>query len=436
MNVVIGAGYVGLATAAALSADGQRAIVYDTNAARLEEHAIAISVGVDPLMEPGLRDLMDEVVFSEVLPEQADTVFVCVGTPARDGTLDCSAVESVVRDVMARYPRATVVVRSTITPECALRMIAETALSSARPGERERLMFAPEFLREGHVAEDVVRPTRVVVGHFDNEPGARRVAKLLLTPTPPFLLGQEEAVLVKLLSNGFIALKAMYAQAVADVCEATTGADSQRVLKAMAADHRIGSMFVGLGVGGPCLPKDITALQKSFPAAFEPFGPVYDRMMDVDWTFNHVMLNTEEDAPVLMIGIGFKPDSPDWRTSPALDLAVRLGEAGRIVEILDERLTHAEKRALTAHLSTLFETDTPPVRVRGWVGLPLLSYGAEILCMRSLEPGYLELDGLVVDPYGFAREFAEDVKYRYVGRGLGPGDLPTASDLAVQAEDL
>jgi len=152
------------------------------------------------------------------------------------------------------------------------------------------------------------------------------------------------AELVKVAANAFLATKVSFINAMAEVAE-VSGADAVELAKAIGYDDRIGNKFLrnGIGFGGGCLPKDI----RGFVARAEELGAgeAVSFLKDVDVINQRrrarvVALAEQEmgglkDRRILMLGLSFKPDSDDMRDSPALDIALRLAQAGAKVTVHD-----------------------------------------------------------------------------------------------------
>ncbi|SES20871.1 UDPglucose 6-dehydrogenase [Lentzea xinjiangensis] len=325
---VIGAGYVGLTTAACFAHLGHHVVCADVDEAKIE----ALTAGEVTLHEPGLRELVAQglagggLVFvpgSEL--SDVDFTFVCVPTPTgADGEADLSAVE----EVLGRSPQGVVVLKSTVPVGTAARY----------PG----VVSNPEFLREGHAVEDFLRPQRVVVGARD-ERQAHAVAELYApTGAPTVITDNTSAELVKYASNCFLALKLSYVNTVAELCE-NLGADIDGVTEGMRLDDRIGASCLapGPGWGGSCLPKDTLALLATAKAAGVEF-PTLDGAIT---TNRHqprrvadrirAEIGSLDGARIGLLGLTFKAGTNDLRDSPALAVAEVLAREGAELKAFD-----------------------------------------------------------------------------------------------------
>ena len=260
-TAVVGAGYVGIATAVGLAEQGRNVVLVEQDPDRLA----ALADGQIPFHEPGLPEAYaaqhaaGRIVPSAEIPgDGLDLIVVCVGTPIDDtGSTDVSYVARALdQAVPAITAGAVCVIRSTLPVGSAARL-------ANRPGlVPERLFVAPEFLRQGSALEDIRRPTRVVVGTFGEHPDPDALAlvtRALAQPgTPLLVMRAEEASLVKNASNVFLALRLTFANEVAGLAE-DLGVDVGPVLDGIGHDPRIGHAYMrpSYGFGGSCLPKEV-----------------------------------------------------------------------------------------------------------------------------------------------------------------------------------
>src|SRR3954462_7369944 len=259
---VSGTGYVGLVTAAGFAELGNEVFCVDIDAEKIE----GLKQGRMPIWEPGLEELVarhrDRMHFSTDLSEaleHARLLFVAVGTPPTySGDADLSAVHAVVV-AMPPSDEHALVMKSTVpvgTGEMIKRKFAEQ-------GKGFSYVSCPEFLKEGSAIKDFLEPDRVVVG--DDGDWAGDAVADLYAPLDSTLVRTDikSAEMVKLASNAFLATKISFINEIANVCE-ETGADVIEVAKGMGLDARIGDKFLqaGLGFGGSCFPKDVTALKQ------------------------------------------------------------------------------------------------------------------------------------------------------------------------------
>jgi UDPglucose 6-dehydrogenase len=263
---VIGVGHVGLVSAACFAHWGHEVVGLDHDTERIA----GLQRGEIPFYEPGLEDLVHAEAAAgrlsftptSVRRWPAPTVaFVCVGTPSLPGGgPNLAFVERVGIDVAATATADLVLVeKSTVPANTSQRLEQVIDREQRRLGTAARIHVAsnPEFLREGTAVEDTLHPDRIVVGasHEDAFAALREVyARVVAEDDCPLLeTDAPTAELIKHASNGFLATKISFINAVANICD-RVGADVQLVARGMGLDERIGHAFLhaGLGYGGSC----------------------------------------------------------------------------------------------------------------------------------------------------------------------------------------
>ncbi len=336
---VIGAGHVGLVTAVTLARLGHAITAADADGAKMK----ALRAGRSPFFEPDLQDLLDEVLERGTLTfadttkqvvEDAEVVFICVGTPAdADGEANLRAVELAAEEIAEAASGPLVVVEKSTVPAGTADRVA-TVLRRRRPDVLFEVVSNPEFLREGSAVADSENPDRILVG-AGNEVGMaamRRVYKPM-TETGTLLLETDvrTAELAKHACNAFLSLKISYANALARLCE-LSGADVVAVTRVMGSDPRIGAAFLdaGLGYGGYCFPKDVAAFRGMARRLGYEFG-LLDQVMRINDEAVDAVLAKLSDAvwnlegkKIAVLGLAFKPLTDDVRLSPSLRLIERL----------------------------------------------------------------------------------------------------------------
>jgi UDPglucose 6-dehydrogenase len=346
--VVLGAGYVGLVSAACFAEFGVRVTCVDQS----EEKIAALLRGEIPIFEPGLDDLVERNVkngnltFStSMIPAitSADAVFIAVGTPTRhgDGHADLSYVFAAAKEIAQNLSRYTVIVTKSTVPVGTGREIAKL-VRETNPKAEFDVCSNPEFLREGSAIGDFMRPDRVIIGCEGER--AAEVMKGLYRPlylieTPMVIAGLETAELIKYASNAFLATKITFINEIADLCE-KVGADVQTVAKGMGLDGRIGRKFLhaGPGYGGSCFPKDTLALAKTAQDKGTPMRLV-EATIDINDKRKKNMAErivaacggNVKGKTVAILGVTFKPNTDDMRDSVSLDVIPALQKAGAAV---------------------------------------------------------------------------------------------------------
>ena len=354
---VVGAGYVGLTTAACLASLGHDVVCGDVDVVKLA----ALSRGDVPIFEPGLGELvragiragrLSFVMGAAAASQGREFVFLCVPTPpAPDASADLSFVEQVVGEIAPVLgPDAVVIAKSTMPPGSSRKIGA--LLAAAGRADDVAVASNPEFLREGSAVDDFLRPVRIVIG-ADDERIAQRLANVYQTIDAPVVTTDcPSAEMIKYASNAFLATKLSFINSIAHVCEAL-GADVLDVAYGMGHDPRIGFDFLrpGPGYGGSCLPKDTAALIR----VAEHAGYDFELLRTVDEVneaqYDHVVHKIVAAAGkamgsrVAVWGLTFKAGTDDLRASPALAIVDRLLRTGAEVvgydPIADRELVHA-----------------------------------------------------------------------------------------------
>ena len=356
MNIcIIGAGYVGLVSAACFAEFGAQTICVDRDEDKIE----ALRASRMPIYEPGLESLIarntqqGRLSFSTSTPDAVRTslvIFIAVQTPAaRNGVADLSAVEAVAREIGRSIDSYKVVVtKSTVPVGTSYRVREWIAEELAARGLSLRFQMAsnPEFLREGAAIDDFMRPDRVVIGADDAE--ATAILKDLYRPlylieTPIVDTDVVTAELTKYAANLFLATKISFINEMANLCEAL-GTDVHDLARGIGLDRRIGTKFLhpGPGFGGSCFPKDTRAAIAFARAAGAPLAMaeavlgVNDgqmaRMLDKIAT---ALGGTVRDRCIALLGLSFKPETDDVREAPSLRIARQLIAAGAQLRAYD-----------------------------------------------------------------------------------------------------
>src|SRR5215213_9131436 len=338
---VIGTGYVGLVTAAGFAALGSDVYCVDIDAEKIR----GLEEGRIPIWEPGLEELIAEhrarLHFStEQGPalEHARLLFVAVGTPPTySGDADLSAVHAVVA-AMPASDRHALVMKSTVpvgTGESIERIFAEQ-----RKGFR--YVCCPAFLKEGSAVKDFLEPDRVVIGDGGDWAGDAVEALYAPLDAPIVRTDVKSAEMVKLASNAFLATKISFINEIANVCE-ETGADVVEVARGMGLDDRIGPKFLqaGIGFGGSCFPKDVTALKQLAGNSGYHFQ-LLNAVIEVnELQKRRVIAKLQKHLgklvgrEIALLGLAFKPNTDDMREASSLVLSARLQAAGARVRAYD-----------------------------------------------------------------------------------------------------
>ncbi len=266
---IIGTGYVGLVTGTCFAEVGHDVICVDNNEAKVR----LLQGGGIPIYEPGLEELVRKNVASGRLSftsstaegvENSDVVFIAVPTPPQaDGSVDLSFIEKVARDIAAAMKSYKIIVDKSTVPVRTGEKVGETIKRYCKSKVDFDVVSNPEFLREGFAVDDLMQPDRVVIGVRSQRPVPAMKEIYAPFKAPIIVTDINSAELIKHASNSFLALKISYINAVSVLCE-VTGANVQEVAAGMGLDERIGRRFLnaGIGFGGSCFPKDLSAFIK------------------------------------------------------------------------------------------------------------------------------------------------------------------------------
>lgn len=350
---VIGAGYVGLVTAACLADSGNEVMCVEKVSSKLA----TLKNGESPIYEPGLTEVLKKNIasgnirFTDSIEEGAkfaEAVFLCVGTPQSDtGKADLSQVEEAARQIAEVADGYKLIIEKSTVPVNTHRRVKMTLKRYANPNVTFDVASNPEFLREGSALYDFTNPDRVVAGVESERAEAifRELYKPFTDKGFPLLITTPAAAeLIKHASNSFLALKISYINMVADLCE-KVGADIELVAEGMGYDKRIGRAFLnaGLGYGGSCFPKDI----KAFINMADENGVDFSLLEEADFinaarrtkylAMVEDLLWITKDKEICIWGLAFKPNTDDIREAPAIDIVRELVSQGAKLRLCDPK---------------------------------------------------------------------------------------------------
>ncbi len=346
---VVGTGYVGLVTGTCFAETGNQVTCVDIDEAKVQR----MRKGEVPIYEPHLDVIFERNIkqnrinFTTDLAaavEDAEIIFLALPTPpGEDGSADLSYVLGVadtlgkiIKEYKVIVDKSTVPVGTAEKVEAAIR--ANTDLPFA-------VVSNPEFLREGFAVDDFLNPDRVVIGTEDE-----RAIKIMTELYKPFIrdghplivMDEKSAELTKYAANSFLATKITFMNEIANFCE-KVGADVDKVRLGIGSDSRIGHKFLypGIGFGGSCFPKDVSALLKSGKGAGYDFE-IINAVLDVNETQKTKIVEKilayygdVSDMTFALWGLAFKPDTDDIREAPALYIIDKLIAAGAKVVAFD-----------------------------------------------------------------------------------------------------
>ena len=341
---MIGIGYVGLVTGTCLAELGNHVVCMDIDG----EKIAALKEGRIPIYEPGLPELIEKnrerMTFTTSLSDifdRCELVFIAVDTPLTfTGDADLSRVFA----VMSALPGLSadhhiLVMKSTVPVGTGSKISSELARQEV--GNID-YVSNPEFLREGSAIKDFLNPDRVIIGSRDAEAGEKVAAFYKNLDTPVLRTNIPTAEMIKYASNAFLATKISFINEIANVCE-EVGADVTVVADGMGYDQRIGKHFLnaGIGFGGSCFPKDVTALKQIAGNSGYHFQ-LLTAVIEVNELQKRRVVNklqkhlgTLADKTIALLGLAFKPNTSDLREASSIVLASRLLGDGALVKAYD-----------------------------------------------------------------------------------------------------
>jgi UDPglucose 6-dehydrogenase len=356
---IIGTGYVGLVTGACFAEVGHQVICVDNNVEKVK----LLKDGGIPIYEPGLQEMVARNVAQGRLrftPSTAegvhgsDVIFIAVPTPPQaDGSVDLSFIESVAREIAGAMTAYKIVVDKSTVPVKTGDKVAETIKRYCKARVDFDVVSNPEFLREGFAVEDLMKPDRIVIGARSQRPVA--AMKEIYSPfnAPIIVTDINSAELIKHAANSFLALKISYINAISVICEAS-GANVQEVANGMGMDARIGRRFLdaGLGFGGSCFPKDLSAFIKISEHLGYDFRLLKEvQRINADQMERFLKKIAEtlwvlKDKRIGVLGLAFKQNTDDVRLSPAIELCQRLLKEGATLRVHDPKAMEKAKEVL------------------------------------------------------------------------------------------
>ena len=375
---VIGTGYVGLVTGVCLAEIGHNVICVDK-----DENKISMLLnGKMPIYEPGLEEIISRNLKRKTLLFTADIknaietqeiIFICVGTPPLpDGNANLNYIEEVAKDI-GRYINGYKIVANKSTVPIGsgdwVSMVINDNINTCNENKKDKnhnkkitfdVVSNPEFLREGTAISDTFYPDRIVLGSSSKE--AIKTMKKLYEPiinqsfnvndiisetkrtgnVPVVETDLISSEMIKYAANSFLATKISFINEIANICE-KAGADVKMVAKGIGLDSRIGIRFLnaGIGWGGSCFPKDVTALTK-IAAEYGITTQLLNATINVnDQQRLKVIQKVQEMLKIIkgkiigVLGVSFKPDTDDTRDSPSITIMNQLIKLGAKVKVYD-----------------------------------------------------------------------------------------------------
>jgi UDPglucose 6-dehydrogenase len=345
---VVGAGRTGAITAACLADLGHSVCAVDVDA----DLVAKLQQGTAHFFEPNLDDLLKRgleagrlsftTAYSDAIPDAA-FILLCVDTPSRsNGEADLSSLEAAIQELAPLLANNAIVITRSTVPVGTNASLAD-AIRAKNPDATFQVVSNPEFLREGQAVDDFMRPDRIVLG-ANVEAAARSVAGLYEGVKAPIILADlPTAELIKYAANAFLATSISFINEIANIC-GRAGADVSLVSQALALDRRIGPhayLAPGIGFGGSCLPKDMSALIHTAqrydydPLMLKTINKVNELQPRRIITYLEEVFKDVAGLTVAVLGISFKGDTFDTRSSPAVAVIRLLAQEGIQVRAFD-----------------------------------------------------------------------------------------------------
>lgn len=353
---VIGTGYVGLVTGTCLAHFGHEVICADIDSTKIK----LLNNNCIPIYEPGLTELIKEVRQKHKLSftdnistaiKETDIVFIAVGTPMDTyGQADLTALYEVAKSIGKNINKPKVICIKSTVPIGTGKKIKSVIVNNMDPEIEDKnklikIVFNPEFLKEGSAIYDCLNPDRIVLG--GSKKGIQTILKsyqVLADKNVPFLLTDiTTAETIKYAANAFLSIKLSYINEIAKLCDAIE-ADCGVVAKGIGLDQRIGDKFLrpGPGYGGSCFPKDSEALLYTSRLNKRPLTILeaavkvnQDQVKYVFSKFLNLIDNDIENKTIALLGLAFKANTDDIRYSPAIDFIEKLKTHNCVIKTYD-----------------------------------------------------------------------------------------------------
>jgi UDPglucose 6-dehydrogenase len=345
---IVGVGYVGLVTGTCLAEVGHEVYGVDSNADKIA----MLHRGEVPIYEPGLGELIAKnmangrLTFGTETAEcvrRADIIFICVNTPPKpNGQADLRYVELAARTIAQAMDSYKILVDKSTVPVHTGEKVRETVKRHHEQDLEFDIVSNPEFLREGSAVADAMHPDRIVVG-VTSERAAQAMRELYEPFGAPIIVTDiESAEIIKHACNSFLAMKISFINSIAAICEAA-GANVDKVVEGMSLDARIGGRFLhaGIGYGGSCFPKDVSA----FIHISDELGYDFEILKAVEQVNaeqrRRFVKKIEETLWVVgektigVLGLAFKPNTDDMRNAPSIDIIRALQKEGATIRAYD-----------------------------------------------------------------------------------------------------
>ena len=349
MNIlIIGSGYVGTTTGLVFCEMGHHVTGLDID----EEKVKKLQSGVLHFFEPGLEELLikhtqnNNITFTtntvKAIKEN-DIIFICVGTPqGADGSADLGFVKGAAKEIGKHMENYKIIVNKSTVPVGTAESVSKWIKENQKTNVPFDVLSNPEFLREGSALNDALNPDRVVIGSSNEKAGEIIKALYKGLQCPIIQTSTKAAELIKYASNSFLALKISYINELSRLAK-KLNIHIDDISEGVGLDHRIGKNFLkaGIGYGGSCFPKDISALLYTAYKHNAELS-ILNAAKKVNET-QHIyfiklirnILGEIKGKTIAVLGLAFKANTDDTRESPAIKIINELVSEGANVTCYD-----------------------------------------------------------------------------------------------------
>ncbi|MBI4548761.1 MAG: UDP-glucose/GDP-mannose dehydrogenase family protein [Ignavibacteriae bacterium] len=368
---VVGTGYVGLVVGTCFAQTGNDVICVDIDEKKVE----ILRRGKSPIFEPGLEELLKKNIHEKRLSfttdlgsavKKTEVIFLALPTPPNeDGGADLRHVLNVAADIAKFMNDYKVIVNKSTVPVGTADKVRQVI--EQHTDYEVDVVSNPEFLKEGAAVNDFMKPDRIVIGSQSEKAIAIMrdlFAPFVRTGNPIIVMDERSAELTKYTANAFLATKVSFMNEIANLCE-RLGADVEMVRKGIGTDPRIGSqfLFAGVGYGGSCFPKDVSALARTADE-YEYDFKILHAVQSVNdhqrkWLVQKIVKHFNgrlKKKTIALWGLSFKPNTDDMREAPSITIAKELLKRGAIVHAHDPVANEAAKKYL-GHTVKYFENN-------------------------------------------------------------------------------
>lgn len=371
---VIGTGYVGLVSGTCFSEMGNIVTCVDINQKKIQQ----LNKGSIPIYEPGLKVLIKRNLKNKNLSfsnnikntiQESEVIFIAVGTPMlENGAADLGQLKKAANEIGQNIGKQTLVVNKSTAPvgTCELiKRVIKEELDKRKVSVKFDVVSNPEFLKEGNAVNDFMKPDRIVIGADSNDSFV--LMKELYSPffrtrDRFIMMDVKSAEMTKYAANAMLATKISFINEIANICE-KVGADVNKVRIGVGSDSRIGYDFIypGIGYGGTCFPKDISALIKlseSYNYSPNLLSSVEKVNLNQKKLFLNKIINrlgeNLSNFSFAIWGLSFKPETDDMRKSPSIYVVNELVKRGAIVKVFDPKAMQIAKENYFSKLDIFY----------------------------------------------------------------------------------